>query len=255
MSADKNLRKRLDQILIDKNLVPDIDTGRRLIGAGEVYVDEVITDKVGTLVKVTSAIRLKERSPFVSRGGLKLQQAIECFSVQVGGKICLDVGASTGGFTDCLLQYGATKVYAVDVAYGQLAWKLRQDPRVMTLERCNARHLAEKNLLDEAIQLAVTDVSFISLTKILPAMISSFSSQVEIIALIKPQFELSREDIPSGGVVSDPLLHIKAVEKITTFISDYPSPLLCIKGILPSPILGPKGNREFLIHIISRSYD
>ncbi len=245
------MKKRLDQILVARNFASDLDTAKRLIFAGEVFINDNVVDKVGTLVDETATIRLKDRLPFVSRGGIKLEKAIKTFAVNVEEKTCLDVGASTGGFTDCLLQYGAARVFAIDVAYGQLAWKLRQDSRVTIIERYNARYLDNKSLDGARIQLAVIDVSFISLTKILPAIISSFthSDPVEIIALIKPQFELAHNEISAGGVVSNPQLHEKAIEKIQNFIYDYAQSLLCPKAVIPSPILGPKGNKEFLIYI------
>lgn len=244
-------KKRLDSLLTAREIAPDLDTARRLIGAGEVYVNDMISDKAGSMVPETAAIRLKQHCPFVSRGGFKLAQGIEAFAVSVEHRICLDVGASTGGFTDCLLQHGAAKVYAVDVAYGQLAWKLRQDERVSVIERCNARHLTPEQL-GEAVDLAVTDVSFISLTRILPPMVAAFQDRpVNIIALIKPQFELPRDNIGEGGIVRDPALHNKAKQKIVDFTRNFTTPPLRVNGIVESPIKGPKGNTEFLIHIIS----
>ncbi len=246
------MKQRLDQILVARGLAADVETARRFIGAGEVYVNEGIVDKVGTSISDTAVIRLKKRSPFVSRGGEKLKEALSTFDLTVEEKTCLDVGASTGGFTDCLLQHGAKKVFAVDVAYGQLDWKLRQDDRVVVIERCNARRLTRQQLNDAQIEVAVTDVSFISLTKILPAMIGVFEGDVNILALIKPQYELPYADIPAGGVVTNDKLHQKAIDKILDFINQWQHPRLYCKGVVPSPILGPKGNKEFLIHIISK---
>ncbi len=245
------MKKRLDQLLVTLGFARDIETAKRVIGAGEVYINDSVVDKAGALVDDTAHIRLKERSPFVSRGGIKLEGAISAFALDIKGKTCLDIGASTGGFTDCLLQHGASKVFAVDVAYGQLAWKLRQDTRVVVIERYNARRLNRQDLDYAEIQLAVTDVSFISLTRILPAMIAVFKDRIDIVALIKPQYELPYTDIPAGGVVIDDKLHQKAKEKIVRFIDDWQQPRIHNRGIIPSPLPGPKGNREFLIHITS----
>ncbi len=245
------MKKRLDHILVEKGFAADRDSAVRLIGAGEVYIDETIIDKAGTMVNETAAIRLKERSPYVSRGGEKLAAALASFATTAKGKVCLDVGASTGGFTDCLLQHGAARVVAVDVAYGQLAWKLRQDSRVVVIERCNARNITQKDLANNEITLAVTDVSFISLTKILPAMIASFTGAIDIIALIKPQYELPYADIPAGGVVVDTTLHQKAIDTVVMFVERWHHPQLFVRNVIPSPLFGPKGNKEFLIHITS----
>jgi len=240
------LKTRLDQLLIDRQLADHIDNARALIGAGEVYVNDAISDKPGLLLNSTVAIRLKEKCPFVSRGGFKLQGALSAFKQEVEGLICLDVGASSGGFTDCLLQHGAKQVYAIDVAYGQLAWKIRQDDRVEVLERFNARKLTPTDLNHADVGLAVMDVSFISLTKILPVLFELFSGKVAVIALVKPQFELPKSDIGPGGVVTNPDLHQKAIDKIRDFAHSFG---LYAEDVITSPILGPKGNTEFLIHI------
>jgi 23S rRNA (cytidine1920-2'-O)/16S rRNA (cytidine1409-2'-O)-methyltransferase len=242
------LKDRLDNILIDRKIARTIETARAMIYAGEVYIGERISDKPGRLYSTDSPIRVKDKCPYVSRGGLKLEKALAYFSVSPEGLICLDVGASSGGFTDCLLQNNARKVHAVDVAYGQLAWKIRQDPRVTVLERFNARNIEAKDINNEPIDLAVMDVSFISLTALLPPIIKLFTQEVSILALIKPQFELAREDVGPGGVVSEPPLHEKAIDKIKAFVEQCE---LTSKGVVNSPILGPKGNREFLIHITS----
>ncbi|MFT5698095.1 MAG: 23S rRNA (cytidine1920-2'-O)/16S rRNA (cytidine1409-2'-O)-methyltransferase [Desulforhopalus sp.] len=242
------MKLRLDELLIELNLAVDITQSRSLIGAGEVYVNDAISDKAGHLLDSNSAVRLKEKCPFVSRGGSKLAGALSVFDQSVQDKVCLDIGASTGGFSDCLLQNGAKKVYAIDVAYGQLAWKIRQDPRVHVLERFNARKITTADIDNAPVELAVMDVSFISLTKILPALFAVFPGDVAIIALIKPQFELPKIDIGPGGVVKDPQLHDKAINKIRTFVEENN---LSVKKVITSPILGPKGNTEFLIHITS----
>ncbi|GAB6192425.1 TlyA family RNA methyltransferase [Desulfocastanea catecholica] len=242
------MKDRLDKILLDRKIAPTIDTARAMIYAGEVYLGEQISDKPGRLCSTDSPIRVKEKCPYVSRGGLKLEKALAYFRVSPVGRICLDIGASSGGFTDCLLQNNARKVHAVDVAYGQLAWKIRQDPRVTVLERFNARNITAKDVNNEPIDLAVMDVSFISLTTLLPPISKLFAEEVSILALIKPQFELPREDIGPGGVVSESSLHQKAIDKIKVFVELAG---LMSRGTVASPILGPKGNREFLIHITS----
>lgn len=219
-----------------------------MIGAGEVYVDEQIADKPGLIYCSDSNIRLKAKCPYVSRGGLKLEKGLKHFNIAVTGSLCLDVGASSGGFTDCLLQHGADRVYAVDVAYGQLAWKIRQDPRVVVLERFNARKITTDDIDRASVDLVVMDVSFISLTTLLPPVCRLFSKHVEILALIKPQFELAKKDIGPGGVVHDKILHDKAIHKIESFVQTLG---LTSRGTVASPILGPKGNREFLIYISS----
>lgn len=239
---------RLDQLLIDRGMALTLDKARGFIGAGQVLVNEEPADKAGMSYPASSVVRLRKKCPYVSRGGLKLEQAIHFFDLELSGRICADIGASTGGFTDCLLQHGAEKVFAIDVAYGQLDWKIRQNSRVVVLERFNARNI-EGHDLGIPIDLAVMDTSFISITKIIPALIPLFTSKVEIIALIKPQFELPKSCI-GNGVIKDPALHSKAIEMIESFIAGAG---LVSAGITPSPILGPKGNKEFLIHILSSS--
>lgn len=221
---------------------------RALIGAGEVLVNDRPAEKPGTAYHEDCDIRLKKKCPYVSRGGLKLQAAIEHFRLDPQGWTCIDIGASTGGFSDCLLQNNAAKIFAIDVAYGQLSWKIRNDPRIVVIERFNARHLSSADLGGISIDLAVLDISFISLTSVLPCLPPLFGGQVRIVALIKPQFELAREDIGAGGVVVDAQLHIKAQNKILDFCQSLSLRSL---GIIPSPLLGPKGNKEFLIYIVS----
>lgn len=220
-----------------------------MIIAGEIYIQEQISDKPGRLCSTDVGIRIKEKCRYVSRGGLKLEKALSHFSISPSNLIAIDIGASSGGFTDCLLQHNAQKVHAVDVAYGQLAWKIRQDPRVVVLERFNARKITSKDINDDLIDLAVMDVSFISLTTLLPPIINLFGQDLAIIALIKPQFELPRNDIGPGGVVTESSLHQKAIDKVESFVHQSS---LVSRGTVPSPILGPKGNREFLIYISSR---
>ena len=239
-------KERLDKLLVDRGLVQSRERARALILAGQILADEQVFDKAG--VKVPEDIRLRikgEDIPFVSRGGLKLAHALSEFHVDVNGVIALDVGASTGGFTDCLLQNGAARVYALDVGYGQLAWKLRQDPRVICLERTNIRQLVPGDL-DERPSLAVIDCSFISLTKVLPPTLNLLTEDGEIIALIKPQFELEKRLVGKGGIVRDPHLQELAVQKVR----DFALGLDCFgQGIVESPVLGSKGNREFLIYL------
>ena len=243
------MKTRLDQLLIDRQLATNVESARALIRAGEVYVNDTVSDKPGLSLKSSVAIRLKEKCPFVSRGGFKLQGALTTFNQAVEGLVCVDIGASSGGFTDCLLQHGAKQVYSIDVAYGQLAWKIRQDERVEVLERFNARKLTSSDINDADVGLAVMDVSFISLTKILPVLFELFPGPVAIIALVKPQFELPKSDIGPGGIVTDPELHQKAISKIQDFAQSFG---LVADQVITSPILGPKGNTEFLIHITSK---
>ena len=242
------LKQRLDQILTSRKITPTIEAARAMIYAGEVFIDDQISDKPGRLYSTEAIIRLKEKCRYVSRGGLKLEEALCHFQIFPSEQICIDIGASTGGFTDCLLQHNAKRVHAVDVAYGQLAWKIRQDPRVVILERFNARNINSKDINGELIDLAVMDVSFISLTTLLPVVTKLFAQNVAIIALIKPQFELARDEVGPKGVVSESFLHNKAIEKIESSVKQFG---LISRGTVPSPILGPKGNREFLIYITS----
>ncbi len=236
---------RLDALLVQRNLASDVQQAQRLIGAGEVFVNETCADKSGSLFPNTTLPSLKKRCPFVSRGGHKLQGGLDTFSFNPTGLTCVDIGASSGGFTDCLLQNGAKKVYAVDVAYGMLDWKLRQDERVVVIERFNARKITQEQITD-TIGLAVIDAAFISLTKLIPPLIPLFGDKTQIICLIKPQFELPRNLIPKGGVVINKEHHQQAIDKIYAFAKTVG---LQVSGITPSPILGPKGNREFLLYI------
>ena len=239
-------KERLDKILVQRGLIASRDRARAVILAGQVVVDDHRVDKVGMQVSLDAEIRLKgEDMPYVSRGGLKLDKAIRDFKVDVENRVALDVGASTGGFTDCLLQRGVKKVYAVDVGYGQLAWKLREDSRVVNLERCNIRHL-DNQLLDEAPDLAVIDASFISLSKVLPPTLDLLSADAEILALIKPQFEVGRNQVGKGGIIKDSRLQDEVVEAICDSAIRLNC---CVLGVIESPILGQKGNKEFLIHL------
>jgi 23S rRNA (cytidine1920-2'-O)/16S rRNA (cytidine1409-2'-O)-methyltransferase len=240
-------KERLDKLLVERGLVQSRERARSLILAGRVLVGDQVVDKAGAPVDPGQEIRLKgEDIPYVSRGGLKLEKALDTFEVQPAGRIAIDVGASTGGFTDCLLQRGAARVYAVDVGYGQLAWKLRQDPRVVNLERTNIRYLQPEQLTERP-SLAVIDASFISLDKVLPATLSLLADDGEIIALVKPQFEVGRGQVGKGGVVRDPGQHAAVLQRVR----DMATELGClVLGVTDSPVLGPKGNREFLLWMV-----
>jgi 23S rRNA (cytidine1920-2'-O)/16S rRNA (cytidine1409-2'-O)-methyltransferase len=245
-----NKKDRLDKLLVDLKLVPTRAKARAMILAGRVKVDSQIADKAGVLIKLGSNIEVTEQRQFVSRGGEKLEYAIQHFRLEIIGKTVLDVGASTGGFTDCLLQQGARKVYAIDVGYGQLAWQLRKDPRVVVIERTNARGLTP-TMFEERPQFATIDVSFISLTLVLPVS-TVLSEDGEMLALIKPQFEAGRENVGKRGVVRDAAIHEQVIEKITHFTRDIG---LCPMGVIESPLLGPEGNKEFFIYLRKSTCD
>ncbi|MBW4435858.1 MAG: TlyA family RNA methyltransferase [Pleurocapsa minor GSE-CHR-MK-17-07R] len=236
---------RLDILLHERGLAPSREKARAYIMAGEVNVDGRMVDKPGTRVADTADVVLKARAKFVSRGGDKLDAALDAFPVTVIDAICADVGASTGGFTDCLLQRGAGRVYAIDVGYGQLAYNIRQDPRVVVIERTNARHIEH---LDEQPSLVVIDASFISLTLILPAVLKWVPAAFDIVALIKPQFEAGREDVGKGGVVRDTGTHARVIHDVGAFAQQRG---LHIRGLIRSPLKGPAGNIEFLIWLSS----
>ncbi len=215
-----------------------------MIMAGKILVNNQPVDKAGFLVGKNDGIELKGKDiPYVSRGGLKLEGALQALEVNLAGSVCLDVGASTGGFTDCLLQNGAARVYAVDVGYGQLAWKLRQDPRVVVIERTNIRHLPAEAIA-EPVDIATIDVSFISLKIVVPAVMAFLKNGARILALIKPQFEVGKDQVGKGGVVRDAKLHTRVIQSLSAFFVE--SGFSC-ETVIPSSILGPKGNREFFI--------
>ncbi|MDP3283681.1 MAG: TlyA family RNA methyltransferase [Desulfobacterales bacterium] len=239
-------KKRLDIALYEQGLVQSRERARSLIMAGKVLVNDRIQDKPGFLVAKEESIALKETGiPFVSRGGIKLEAALTAFGINVDGRICLDVGASTGGFTDCLLKHGARKVFAVDVGYGQLAWTLRQDPRVVPVERTNIRYMSSE-VITSPVDFVTIDVSFISLKIVVPAILKSMKNNAGIIALIKPQFEVGKGRVGKGGVVKDALLHNEVIKNLSDFFSETG---LNIEGVIDSPILGPKGNKEFFIYM------
>ncbi|MDY0312240.1 MAG: TlyA family RNA methyltransferase [Desulfobacterales bacterium] len=236
-------RVRLDQLVVDRQMAPSRQRARALIMAGKVMVEDRVCDKPGTRFAAEAVITLRgEDIPYVSRGGVKLAALLDALALGIQDWACLDVGASTGGFTDCLLQHGARRVYAVDVGYGQLAWKLRQDPRVIPIERTNIRYMAD-DTLPEAVDLVTIDASFISLRIVVPAVLRFVRPGGWILALIKPQFEVGRGQVGKGGVVRDPHQHQAVIDDLCFFFSGLG---LTVRSVLPSPILGPKGNREFL---------
>lgn len=233
-------KQRLDTLLVEHGLAESRSLAQRLIHAGEVLVDGQLADKPGATVAEDAALTLKARLRFVSRGGEKLAAALERFPVDVAGAVAADIGASTGGFTDCLLQRGAAKVYAIDVGYGQLAWELRQDARVVALERVNARYLAA---LPELVDVIVSDVSFISLRIVYATAAQWLKPGGAVLSLIKPQFEAGREHVGKGGVVRDPTVHRRVLETVT---ADMAALGLGLRGLMVSPLRGPAGNVEFL---------
>lgn len=240
------MRERIDKLLVERGFAESRNRAQSLVMAGQVLVGNQRIDKPGHLVEATAEIRIKGEAPrYVSRGGLKLEAALSRFDVDPRGKNCIDVGASTGGFTDCLLQHGAARVWAVDVGHNQLAWRIRQDPRVEVIEGLNARNLNERSW-PVKFDLATVDVSFISLTKILPALVEVMTEEADCVALIKPQFEVGKGEVGKGGIVSDPDKH----RRVLTEIVDYSRHTgLGVVDLIESPILGAEGNREFLIHL------
>ena len=238
-------KQRLDTLLTDRALVDSREQAKRLILAGEVLVDGELRSKPGQSVSAEASIEIKQPLRYVSRGGLKLEKALHVFDVDVRGKTALDVGASTGGFTDCLLQHGAQFVYAVDVGYGQLAWKLRQDARVRVIERTNARTI-DRTTFNRPIEICVIDVSFISLRTVLPAVKNCVGEGTDLILLIKPQFEAGQKYVGKGGVVRDPQIHLKVIRTLMQFVEEMGMSVL---GITHSPIRGPAGNIEYLLWI------
>ena len=237
-------KQRLDKLILERGLAPSIEKAQALIMAGQVVVGDHTVDKAGQQVAPDAEIRLRgEKLPYVSRGGLKLRKALDEFGIDVAGLVAVDVGSSTGGFTDCLLQAGAAKVFAVDVGYGQLAWKLQQDPRVFSMEKTNIRYVTPDQLDDEPA-LAVIDASFISLAKVLPATVGLLKPGGLIIALIKPQFEVGKGEVGKGGIVRDPAAHEKVIEDVRQTALDLG---LTVSSLCESPITGADGNREFLI--------
>ncbi|NLJ79111.1 MAG: TlyA family RNA methyltransferase [Tissierellia bacterium] len=240
------MKKRADVLLFERGLVDSREKAKRVIMEGVVFIGAKRIDKPGDRIDIDSAIRIKENPiKFVSRGGLKLEKAIKDFNIDLDGSIAMDIGASTGGFTDCMLQKGAQKVYAVDVGYGQLDWKLRQDPRVIVKERTNIRYVTREDI-PELLDFIAIDVSFISLTLVLPVAKELLSDGQDMVALIKPQFEAGREKVGKKGVVRDQTVHFEVIKSI----SDYCNTIgLRMIGLGFSPIVGAMGNIEFLAHI------
>jgi 23S rRNA (cytidine1920-2'-O)/16S rRNA (cytidine1409-2'-O)-methyltransferase len=244
-TKNTSARTRADTLLVERGLVESRAKAQALILAGLVYSDTLRIDKAGQTLVANAPLALKGQDhPWVSRGGLKLVEGLDRFGIDPTGLTCLDVGASTGGFTDVLLSRSAAKVYAVDVGHGQLAWKLRQDPRVVVLERTNARHLTRAEIPDP-IDLVVCDASFIGLTVVLPAPLALTRPGARLVALIKPQFEVGKGRVGKGGVVRDPALHDEVCTRVGNWLAQQPG--WQVDGIVESPIQGPEGNREFLL--------
>ncbi len=244
--AEKVEKERLDVLLVQQGLAISRELAKAYIMAGNVYVDGQKEDKAGTKVAVNAALEVKgNQMKYVSRGGYKLEKAVDEFGISLDGKICLDIGASTGGFTDCMLQNGASKVYAIDVGYGQFAWKLRNDERVVCLEKTNVRYVTHEQVPDEG-EFASIDVSFISLTKVLPAVLGVLGERGQLVCLIKPQFEAGREKVGKKGVVRDITVHKEVIEMIANYVR---AQNLGILGLSFSPIKGPEGNIEYLIYL------
>ncbi len=239
-------KERLDKLLLEKGIAATREKARGLILAGRVTVEGEVIDKPGTKIDLRAAIQIKgETDSYVSRGGKKLEGALKTFDINPKGLVVMDVGASTGGFTDCVIQKGARKVYAVDVGYGQLAWKLREDPRVVNLERRNIRYLQREEVKEE-VDLILIDTSFISIEKFIPHLLGFLKKGGAILSLIKPQFEVGKGEVGKGGVVKDAALHRKVIERISSFCQGLNLEVL---GVTESPLLGPKGNKEFFIYI------
>lgn len=246
---EKSSKTRLDKLLVDRGLAASRERARALILAGAVLVNEQPVDKAGALIAEGAPVRLRgEDHPYVSRGGVKLKGALEAFGIRVSGLTALDVGASTGGFTDCLLQEGARRVYAVDVGYGQIAWKLRNDPRVVLFERSNIRHFQGVGV-EEPVDIATIDTSFISLRHVVPPTLRFVREGGTLLALVKPQFEVGKGEVGRKGVVRDPALHLRVMGELAAFFAEQG---LTVKGTCESPITGPEGNREFFIWAVKK---
>jgi 23S rRNA (cytidine1920-2'-O)/16S rRNA (cytidine1409-2'-O)-methyltransferase len=243
-------KERLDKLLVAKGIVQSRERARALIMAGRVVVEGEVIEKPGAQIHVEAPLQLRgEDSPYVSRGGGKLEGALKTFGFDPKGMVVMDVGASTGGFTDCILQKGAQKVYTIDVGYGQLAWKLQRDPRVINLERRNIRYLQREEIQEE-IDLILVDTSFISVEKFFPSLLKFLKEGGTILSLIKPQFEVGKGEVGKGGVVRDGSLHQKVIDRISKFSREIG---LRVVGVTESPLLGPKGNKEFFIYLKKES--
>jgi 23S rRNA (cytidine1920-2'-O)/16S rRNA (cytidine1409-2'-O)-methyltransferase len=248
MAENSAKKVRLDKLLFEKGLAESREKAKALILEGNVLVKGIVVDKAGALVKPDDVLTVQSKMPYVSRGGLKLEHALKEFEIDVMDSTAMDIGASTGGFTDCLLQQGAQKVYSVDVGYGQFEWFLRSDDRVTLMEKTNIRYL-DRDLVPDEIDIATIDVSFISLLKVIPNVINFLAPQGKIVALIKPQFEAGRKDVLKGGVVKDENRRLEVVEKIK---SESEKMGLKVIGTTTSPVKGPKGNVEYLIYLRRR---
>lgn len=244
------MKQRLDIYLTESGLIATREKAKAVIMAGEVYVNEQKADKAGQMVSEEDKVEVRADSlRYVSRGGLKLEKAMEVFPISLENAVCMDIGASTGGFTDCMLQNGAKKVYAIDVGYGQLAWSLRTDARVVNLERTNIRYVTEKEI-PENPDFASIDVSFISLRLVLPVAFARLHSEGDVVCLIKPQFEAGKEKVGKGGVVREKSTHIEVIENVIAFAKETGFSVL---GLDFSPVKGPKGNIEYLLYITKKS--
>jgi 23S rRNA (cytidine1920-2'-O)/16S rRNA (cytidine1409-2'-O)-methyltransferase len=240
------MKLRLDHLLVEKGYYESREKSKRAIMAGLVRLNDVLMTKAGEMVDASAPLIVEQpEDSFVSRGGNKLKKAVDVYGLNLSDKICMDIGASTGGFTDCMLQNGAIKVYAVDVGYGQLDWKLRQDPRVINLERTNIRHL-DNQLITEPLDFISVDVSFISLKLVLPKAIELIKPEYEMVLLIKPQFEAGKERMKKSGVIQDPSIHVEVLYEAMERIMDLG---LEVEALTFSPITGPKGNIEFLCYV------
>jgi len=236
-------KKRVDTLVVERELAESRAKAQALIMAGEVLINGSPAAKPGMLITEEAEITVKEPLPYVSRGGIKLAHALDAFQMDVSGMVAADIGASTGGFTDCLLQRGAKKVYAIDVGYGQLDYRLRQDTRVVVMERINARHPVS---LSEKVGLATIDLSFISATKVIPSVVELLKKNGDLLVLIKPQFEAKRSEVGRGGIIKDPQLHARVLGR---FIKWVVAQNLRLRGLVASPILGSSGNREFFVRL------
>jgi len=240
------MKERLDILVVNRGLAPSREKAKAMIMAGNIFVGNEREDKPGSKFDEDAEITVHGKTlPYVSRGGLKLEKAIDSFDIKLDGLICMDIGASTGGFTDCMLQNGASKVYSVDVGYGQFDWKLRNDERVVCMEKTNIRYVTPDDI-DDVLDFASCDVSFISLTKVLPAAYNLLKEDGRMVCLIKPQFEAGKEKVGKKGVVRDPKVHLEVIEKILDYSTDNGFVIL---GLNYSPIKGPEGNIEYLVYI------
>lgn len=240
------MKERLDKLLVDKGIAVSRERAKAMIMEGKVLVNGAPVAKAGSIIDKDASISLKTGDiPYVSRGGLKLKAALEYFNINLEGLVAMDVGCSTGGFTDCMLQRGARKVYCIDVGYGQLAWSLRNDPRVMLMERTNIRHL-EKGRIPDAVDVVTVDVSFISLKKVIPKVLEFISENGNILALVKPQFEVGKGEVGKGGIVRDEGKRLLSVKGVREFAENEG---LRTEGVFESPVAGQKGNREYFLHM------